>query len=430
MKASDLIFLISFLLTGMHSIAQEQLTSREKEETITGIEQLMDSIYVFPETGAKAMALIKKQQQQGVYKNLKTPDAFAAAITNDLRKVTRDLHILVTYDPGAIEKIAKQTAGEKAGMTEAERVAMENYGFEKVELLPGNVAYVDIRFFYTPRHASETATAAMNMLANADAIIFDLRKNMGGSSQMIQLIQSYLFEQEPVHLNSFYFRPTDEHTQTWTLPYVPGKRNPGAQVYVLTSNRTFSAGEEFTYNLKNLKRATIVGETTGGGANPGKMYDVNDSFRIFIPHGRAISPVTGTNWEGTGVSPDVALPEEEALLAAQLMALEKLFQETESPEKREIYKWALKEVRAKKEGITLNAEAKRAYMGNYWGATVDLENGKLIYRVDGEDFIMTPLGNEEFALKKMPYKRLQFSAAKDTLTEHFSFGPAVTRPRQ
>ncbi|MGB7784528.1 MAG: S41 family peptidase, partial [Salinimicrobium sp.] len=281
-------FLLVFLFLGLTGFTQEKLTSEEKQQNIASLAKLMDSIYVFPEKAKEASTLVQQQQANGAYDKIETPYHFAEAVTKDLRSVTHDLHINIHYDPAGIAKKKRQEKGEEAGMTQAERLAMENYGFEEVKILPGNVGYLDLRFFYSPKEAAETAIATMNFLSNTDAIIFDLRRNGGGDPEMIQLLQSYLFEQEPVHLNNFYFRPTDEHTQTWTLPYVPGKRNPNAHVYVLTSNRTFSAGEEFTYDLKNLERATIVGENTGGGANPGRTYNMSDQFSIFIPSGRAI----------------------------------------------------------------------------------------------------------------------------------------------
>ncbi|MCA1614166.1 MAG: peptidase, partial [Acidobacteria bacterium] len=137
------------------------------------------------------------------------------------------------------------------------------------------------------------------------------------------LICSYLFGPEPVHLNSLYWREGNRTEEFWTRKEVAGKRYLNKDVYVLTSNRTFSGAEEFSYNLKNLKRATIVGETTGGGAHPGGGHRVGEHFMMFVPTGRAISPITKTNWEGTGVKPDIEVPAEQALTVARLSAVKK-----------------------------------------------------------------------------------------------------------
>jgi C-terminal processing protease CtpA/Prc len=139
---------------------------------------------------------------------------------------------------------------------------------------------------------------------------------------MVALVTTYLFDQEIVHLNSLYSRHDEKTQQYWTLPYVPGSRFGGKKpVYVLTSNRTFSGAEEFTYNLKQLKRATIIGETTGGGANPGDWFSLTPHFAVFIPTGRAINPISQDNWEGGGVAPDIAVPQKEAFDVALLAAL-------------------------------------------------------------------------------------------------------------
>ena len=163
----------------------------------------------------------------------------------------------------------------------------------------------------------------MNFLGNVDAIIFDLRDNGGGDPKMVALISTYLFDQ-PTHLNDIYNRKEDATTQFWTLPYVPGKRLAGKPVFVLTSKYTFSAAEEFAYNLKNLKRGTIIGETTGGGAHPVSGQRIDDHFMIGVPSGRAVNPISKTNWEGTGVEPDIKVPANQALEVAKEKALEEI----------------------------------------------------------------------------------------------------------
>jgi C-terminal processing protease CtpA/Prc len=198
-----------------------------------------------------------------------------------------------------------------------------NCAFDKVEVLPNNIGYVKFNAFISPADCSQTAIAAMGFIANTDALIFDLRENGGGDPAMIALICSYLFDR-PTHLNDLWNRKENFATQWWTLPYVPGKRLPNIPVYVLTSSRTFSGAEEFSYDLQSLKRATIVGEVTGGGAHPVRGQRIDDRFIIGVPFAKAINPVTKTNWEGTGVKPDVAVAASDALTTAQKLASEKL----------------------------------------------------------------------------------------------------------
>ncbi|MCA1792094.1 MAG: tetratricopeptide repeat protein [Thioalkalivibrio sp.] len=159
----------------------------------------------------------------------------------------------------------------------------------------------------------------MQLLSNADAIIVDLRNNDGGSPEMVQLLSSYFFDTR-THLNSLYWRRGDRTQEFWTLDHVPGRRLPRVPLLVITSNATFSGAEEFTYNMQTRDRATIIGETTGGGANPGGMMPVGTRFGIFVPTGRAVNPVTGTNWEGVGVRPDLVVAAAVALDSALLRA--------------------------------------------------------------------------------------------------------------
>ena len=287
------------------------------------LKQLRES-YVFPEVAQKMEAAVRERARNKEYDQLTSAQAFAAALTTHLQEVSRDKHLRVRYSPEPApvrQRRAEPSAEERERFRSFGRRI--NYGFEKVERLPGNVGYLDFRGFFDPEGGADTVAAAMNFLANTDALIIDLRQNGGGDPRMVALITSYLFGGEPVHLNSLYWREGDRTEEFWTLKSVPGKRYEGKDVYVLTSNRTFSGAEEFSYNLKNLRRATIVGETTGGGAHPGGMFRLAEHFGAFIPTGRAINPITKTNWEGVGVKPDIEVPADQALKTAHLMAVQK-----------------------------------------------------------------------------------------------------------
>jgi C-terminal processing protease CtpA/Prc len=226
------------------------------------------------------------------------------------------------------------------------RLKKTNYGFEEAGRLRGNVGYLKLTGFAYPEQGGDTVAGAMAFLANTDALIIDLRQNGGGTPGMVELFASYFFSGDaPVHLNDISFRKegSTEHdsVQWWTLPYVPGKRYVGKEVYILTSHSTPSAAEEFTYDLQVLKRATIVGETTWGGANPGDRRRMGDHFQAFIPNGRAINPITKTNWEGKGVEPDFKVPQEDALKTAQRMALQHLIEKTTDEQELNALKRAL-----------------------------------------------------------------------------------------
>lgn len=306
---------------------ESKLNIEEMSVTIDSINNKLQKNYVFPEVADKMAQSLRNYFKKGKYNSLVNPSEFAHQLTKDLQSVSNDKHLRVIYDPKVI-------AAEQNAVTDEDRKKLEgewimemkrnNFGFREIKILEGNIGYLDLREFIDTKYAGETAVAAMNLLSNADALIIDLRNNGGGSPAMIQLITSYFFSPEPVHLNNFYFRPTNENTQTWTLPYVPGLRRPDTDLYLLTSNKTFSAAEEFSYNLKNLERATLIGETTGGGAHPTGSVIATDKFFVRIPKGRAINPITNTNWEGIGVTPHIEVSSDQALKTAHAKALENL----------------------------------------------------------------------------------------------------------
>ena len=266
-------------------------------------------------------------------------------------------------------------------------------------MLPGNIGYLRFDAFLPTPVAGRAAVAAMGFLSGADAIIFDLRNNGGGSPTMIQLLSSYLFD-EPTHLNDIYFRDGDRRNQFWTLPWIEGARRPDVPVYVLTSARTFSAAEEFTNNLKVLKRATIVGETTGGGANPGRTYDVGRRFETVVSTGRSINPTTGTNWEGIGVEPDVKVPAAEALLTAQAAALDALESKAKGPGEKARYRFARLSIAGDLHPYTLPDGRAADYAGIFGPRRVAVETGGLAYQREGRPKLrMTPIAADLFALE-------------------------------
>ncbi|HEX2623471.1 MAG TPA: S41 family peptidase [Phototrophicaceae bacterium] len=303
-----------------------QVDAETRQQIVESTAHTLRDYYVFPDQAQQMHDKLLAALAAHNYDDLTSAETLCEKLTAELQAICHDKHVRVRYNedprPVTIDIASHDVSPEELEMwiDMARRV---NFGFYKVERLNGNIGYIDLRNFWEVgwEGAAEAAVGAMNLLAHTDALIFDMRQNGGGSPTMVAFLISFLVSPDPVHLNSFYERPGDTTRQSWSMPYVPGRRTPDKPVYVLTSNRTFSGAEEFTYNLKNMKRATIIGETTGGGAHPGRDVSVTPHFRVFVPMGRAINPISGTNWEGTGVEPDIAVPQEAALNEAYRLAL-------------------------------------------------------------------------------------------------------------
>ena len=365
----------------------------------------------FRKWAANMSALVVKKLKSGDYKKIQDPVEFAEILTSDLQGVSNDLHLRVQFAPEEItlRRNASITAEDslKLAGRQLRNNRMDNYGFKKVDILEGNIGYLELTGFYgVDEEAGAAAEAAMNFLSNANAIIIDLRQNGGGSPAMIQLITSYLYGPGRVHLNNFYNRPADRRTQTWTLPYVPGRRSPDVPVYVLTSSSTFSAAEEFSYNLKHLERATLVGETTGGGAHPGGTRIATDRFTIWVPDGRAINPITNTNWEGVGVKPHIEIPAGTALEVAQIQALEVL-QEEATKEEQDFYTWVIEGLKADRDPVKLETELLRSYAGTYGPRKLTFDNGRLYYQREGRSpYELVPISEDRFLIREIPSFRI------------------------
>ena len=295
----------------------------ERKAVIDGVLEKVTKNYVFPDVAKKMEEAIRERQAKKEYDAIATGAELAETLTKHLREVCKDKHLGVRYSPAPLPTDTGRRPTEEELKKRKEHLALRNYGFKKVERLgTSGVGLLEFEVFMQPDEIGDTAAAAMSFLANSEAVIVDLRKNGGGSPEGVILLCSFFFD-EPVHLNSIYDRTSDTTRDYWSHPVVPGKKLVGKDVYVLTSSRTFSGAEEFTYNMQSQKRATTVGETTGGGAHPTRGFRVTDHFAVGVPFARSINPVTRTNWEGTGVTPDVAVPADHALHTAHLLALKK-----------------------------------------------------------------------------------------------------------
>ena len=280
--------------------------------------RLLEERYVFPDIGKKCGDHIRAQLAEGAFADLTDPGVFARKLTEELQSVSHDKHMRVSArQMGGAAGRSVDPVVQRHRMTRS--MAERNFGIARAEVMEDNVGYLELTGFPPVELTRPTAVAAMKFLENVDALIIDLRRNGGGSPSSIQFITSYFFGTR-THLNSLYWREGNRTEEFWTLDSIEGKRRPDLPLFVLTSGYTFSGGEEFAYNLKTRKRATLIGQTTGGGANPGAFFMLDPPVGMFIPTGRAINPVTGDNWEGKGVEPDVKADSAQALDVAYAQA--------------------------------------------------------------------------------------------------------------
>ena len=302
--------------------------------------------YVFADKGAALAKALRKRVQAREYDGITSGRAFAESLTAHMQAVTFDGHMRVHYRQEPFPEALDDEAPADEVARQLEEMRMRNFGFEQVRRLPGNVGYLDLRMFAGAPEAQPTAVAAMQFLANCDALIIDLRRNGGGSPDMIQTLITYLIpEGDRLHINDFYEREGDRTVQFHSAAHVPGRRLAGKPLYVLTSALTGSAAEEFAYDVQTHKLGTVLGATSGGAAHPGGLFRLGEHHAAFIATGRAINPVTKTNWEGVGVKPDIEAPAHEAVRRAHVLAVEKLLAEAKSEARRALLTRSLEAAR-------------------------------------------------------------------------------------
>ncbi len=276
---------------------------------IGGMAPELREAYVFPEKGAQAAEALEAALAEGAYAEITDSGRFALLVTEQLRAITQDSHM-------------RAISGSPFG-NQPPSAPPEGAGFE-ARLLEGGVGYIHLARFAPPDVFNPAADEAMSGFAEAAALIIDMRDNGGGHPASVAYLISFLLDpDEPVHINDLIWRErgtSDFRTESfWSSPTPVSY--PDTPVYVLVGPKTYSAGEEFAYDLQALKRATVVGSVTRGGANPGGLNELGSDLFIVVPTGRAENPITGGNWGGIGVQPDVRAAAEAAQEVAVSLAV-------------------------------------------------------------------------------------------------------------
>ncbi len=407
------------LLAAPPLFAQESvsLDPARQSQFLDTLARALCNFYVYPDSGARIAAGLEKLRRKGNYAKTVTDQLFARAVTADLEALGHDRHLALLLDPDMNAALRRGEDDEEANSAFIEQMHKRNHGFKRAEVLEGNVGYLDLRIFMPPWDAAPTAVAAMGFLSACDAFIIDLRNNGGGFGEMVAFLSTYFFSpKEQVHLSSAYSRPEDKLSQSWTAQWVPGVRFPERPLYVLTSKSTFSAAEEFCYNLKQLKRAVMVGETTRGGAHPVSYKPVGDRFVLKIPEMTSINPVSRGNWEGVGVTPDISVPAEEALAAAHLKALDSLEAVAQDSKDKAWRHWHRENCESGYYPVSVPDSTLDAYAGGYGPIKVDRNAQGLGYARGGRMYhSLRPLSQVLFTDLHADDIRVEFVQKEGTI---------------
>ena len=400
------------LLISAPAFAQTVAPRPVVEEAAAAIE----AHYWSEELGTQIATDLRRANEAGEFDRYTDPRDLAAALTARLQP--RDAHFSVQW---SAEEQAAQAGPQPEGPPQGQpnraeldaAAARGAYGFTRVEMLPGGVGYIDLRAFanFSPDDAETSparraADAAMSLLAGASAIIIDERDCPGGSPAMVGYLSAYFTAPGADIFNTFRSRRGERSERNFVDPR--GERRLDTPLFIVTSGRTGSACEAFAYTLGSADRATIVGQRSGGAANPGGEGPLRDGFSMFISGGSPVNPITGRNWEGDGVPVDVEVASHDALRRARVLALEAILAGAPSANAAREAQWALDAVNA--EGATLPARTLRQYAGDYGARRIALENDRLVlYRDRRPGLTLTPLGDDLFAVDgAAPLQRVRF----------------------
>lgn len=343
LKLTLLLFLISIPSL---AFSQNVISENEKDTVIERVKELIDSNYVFTERVEYVNNALSQLDKTGKYDEIKGYEDFAKALTEDLVGITKDKHFLVNYNPEFIKsrRVRRERNEESEAEVEEESIdwnrwyaIQENFGFQKVEVLDGNIGYIKITFFQPLDWVQPTIDAAMGFIANTGALIIDLTENQGGYSPTDSYLGSFFFDDEPRLWMSSYDRPTGETSSESTFQEVGGERYLNKPVLILVGENTFSLAEKFAYSMKHFGKANIIGQASAGAAHAINFLEIDENYGIQVPVLYNIHPITKTDWEGVGVKPDKVTSKEETLRLAYLEALNRLIDNAEYKEQKKRY---------------------------------------------------------------------------------------------
>lgn len=377
-KIYQLIFFIAFIAPAFGNAQNNKKEVVNSNALIDSLNNVLNNHYVFPEKAKKISTYLESQLNNKAYANvLQNPQKLAEQLQNEITKIHHDPHMHINYDPRF--HMQQYLAPSEEEINLAKKYWKENnYSFTKVEILPGNIGYFTFNVFVDDiQSAKPTITSALQFLSNTSAIIIDLRDNYGGSPAMVSQIESYFFDVK-THMNDLINRSAKDTTIFYADPGKADSLNLAMPVYILTSHNTFSGGEDFSYGMQKANRAVIVGETTGGGAHPQMPFSVGQGFVISIPYARSLNPVTKTDWEGTGVIPDVKTKISNALLTAQELIFRNQMLAAKNEKEKYKSEFYLHTILLKNETKIFSLKFLSRFTGTYPDVTIYIDNRKFL----------------------------------------------------
>jgi len=397
------------------------LTEINQKQIIDSLTKELEEFYIRPNAVGDIKKKLNENYKKGLYKNIIKPNEFASKLSADLVEVSKDLHFALRYDPEWTEDQLRKEDKEVQKKIKAQELAdakKKNFGFQQVRILEGNIGYLKFDYFEDPAIGSETAASAMQFLSGTDALIIDLRQNNGGVMEMGQFLSSYFYSGKELPLYKYYYNEKNRkkvEREMWLLPSVPGKRMEDVDIYILTSNTTFSAAEWMSYSLQNLKRVTIVGERTAGGAHPIDRKILPDGFSVNIPFGEVKDPITNTDFERKGVVPDVLCKSEEAVNTSHILALQKLSSKNKDASNN--LEWFIPIIKNRQKTVSVDAEILKSYQGKYGKVELKYENNNLYYKWNNiATLLLIPLEQDLFLLDGVDDFRIKIVSENNSVT--------------
>jgi hypothetical protein len=401
-KLAALLF-ISLSLYQQALSQQKTLDSQTKSAVIDSVCRALIRNYIFRDTASEMVAYINKRQREKAYDTITNPSHFAALIAHDVRQVLNDRHINFIYNPFLEKRILEPAKASPAKGQFVQKDAKENFAFKKLEILPGNIGYMEFTSFSdTSDLARKTVRAAMQFLSNTDVLIIDLRSNYGGSGPMVAEMTTYFFNGKTHSGRTF-----NGINKTWQESYIEPDPSVtqglymGMPVYLLVSNKTISGGEAFAYTLQTLRKAIVFGEQTVGSVHLSRTFALGNGFIGFIPISRSENLVTKTDPEGKGIVPDIPGEQDSALWKAEEFILTRKLDTTQDKTEQSKITWELNALRGRHEMIIVPKEKMEQYTGDFDGILFSVENDKLVFtntHSNNRTDFLTPISGSLFQI--------------------------------